>query len=185
MNIYDFDNTIFKGDSSVKFIKYSLVRHPFIVLISIFKCLFAIITFKDFNIIKSKLFSFVKHIKNLEDYLDMYINRNMKNIKKLYLNNQKEDDIIISATFDFIIKRFCQKLNIKYYIATRYDIEKGMIIGNNCKGEEKVKQLYLNFAHLEVNEAYSDSDSDIPMLKLAKVAYKVKRDKLIKLNLNK
>ena len=185
MNIYDFDNTIFKGDSSVKFIKYSLVRHPFIVLISIFKCLFAIITFKDFNIIKSKLFSFVKHIKNLDGYLDKYINKNMKNIKQFYLNNQREDDIIISATCDFIIKRFCQKLNIKYYIATRYDIEKGIIVGNNCKGEEKVKQFYLNFAHPEVNEAYSDSDSDIPMLKLAKVAYKVKGDKLIKLNLNK
>lgn len=185
MNIYDFDNTIFKGDSSVKFIKYSLIRHPFIVLVSTFKSLFAIITFKDFNIIKGNMFSFVKHIKNFDNYMDKYIDKNIKNIKQFYLNNQKEDDVIISATCDFIIDRFCKKLNIKYYIATRYDIDKGIIIGSNCKGEEKVKQFYLNFAHPEVNEAYSDSDSDIPMLKLAKVAYKVKGNKLIKLYLNK
>ena len=45
MNIYDFDNTIFKGDSSIKFIKYSLLRHPFIVIPSMFKSLWECIKY--------------------------------------------------------------------------------------------------------------------------------------------
>lgn len=184
MNIYDFDNTIFKGDSSVKFLFYSLLRYPFIVIISLFKSLYAIITFKEYDIIKSKMFSFVKHINNYNEYLDKYVDSKMKYIKKFYLDKQKDNDVIISATFDFIIERFCNRLNIKYFIASKYDIDKCMIIGKNCKGEEKVKQFYLNFKDPIVNETYSDSDSDIPMLKLGKVAYKVKGNKLIELNLN-
>ena len=173
MNIYDFDNTIFKGDSSIKFIKYSLLRHPFIVIPSMFKSLWECIKYvfhrSDFNKIKSSMFSFVRKIKNIDEYLDIYVDKKMKYIKKFYYENQKDDDVIISATYDFIIKRFCKRLNIKYFIASKYDIKNGINIGNNPI----------------VNEAYSDSNSDLPMLKLAKTAYLVQDDKLIKLNLNK
>ncbi len=31
MNVYDFDGTIYNGDSGVDFIKYSIIKHPFIV----------------------------------------------------------------------------------------------------------------------------------------------------------
>ena len=182
MNIYDFDNTIFKGDSSYKFIIYSLFRHPFIVIISLFKGLIAKIKNKEFKIIKSEIFSFVKYIKDFDNYMDKYINKNMKNIKEFYSKNKKEDDVVISASFDFIIERFCQKLNIKYVISSKYDVSNGHIIGENCKGEEKVKALYLYFNKPVINEAYSDSYSDLPMLKLAKRAYLVKNDKITLIN---
>ena len=76
MNIYDFDNTIFKGDSSVKFIKYSLIRHPFIVTISIIKGFKEGLkyAFKKSNLglVKSELFSFVKNISNFDEYISLY-----------------------------------------------------------------------------------------------------------------
>lgn len=179
MNIYDFDNTIFKGDSSVKFIKYSLIRHPFLVIKSSIKALIAVIKKESFDIVKSELFSFVKDINKFDIYMDKFINKNIKNIKEFYLERKREDDVIISASFDFIIERFCNKLNIKYVISSKYDVSKGIIIGKNCKGEEKVKQLYLYFKDPVINEAYSDSLSDIPMLKLGKKAYLVKGNNLI------
>ena len=71
MNIYDFDNTIFKGDSSIKFIKYSLLRHPFLVLVASLKSLGEVIKYifkkSDFEKIKGKMFSFVKRINNLDE----------------------------------------------------------------------------------------------------------------------
>lgn len=186
MNIYDFDNTIFKGDSSIKFIKYSLVRHPFIVLWSLLKASFEFIKYKfkksSFDIVKSKMYSFVKYIKNFDDYINCFVDKNMKNIKDFYLKNQKEDDVIISASFSFIVNPFCERLKIKYVIASEYNIEECMMIGHNCKGEEKVRRLLLYFNNPIVNEAYSDSYSDIPMLKLAKKAYLVKNEKLIEMN---
>ena len=80
------------------------------------------------------------------------------------------------------MKPFCEKLNIKHIIASKYDIKKGTIIGKNCKGKEKVKRLKEYYKNYKVNNAYSDSMSDIPMLKLAKNAYLVKDEELILLN---
>ena len=107
-----------------------------------------------------------------------YVLRKQKNIKKFYLEQKKDNDVIISASFDFIIKPFCESLGIKNVIATKYDVKKGHIIGVNCKGEEKVKRFNEQFKNVKVDKAYSDSLSDIPMFTLAKKAYLVKGEKL-------
>lgn len=189
MNIYDFDNTIFKGDSSVRFIKYSLIRYPLKVLYSFIKSLKESIKYvfhkSNFGNIKSELFSFIKYIDNLDDYINDYVLKNQHRIKKFYLEQKKDNDVIISASFDFIVKPFCEKLGIKYIIATKYDIKKGIIIGNNCKGREKVIRFKEIFNNKEVNEAYSDSLSDIPMFNLAKKAYLVKDNNIILYENNK
>lgn len=183
MNIYDFDDTIFNGDSSVKFIKFSFVHHPFLVLWSIFKSIKEVIKywFKKSNIgnIKSILFSFVKDIKDLDNYMNDYVIKNMKNIKNFYIEQKQDDDVVISASFDFIVRPFCEKLGIKYIIATKYDTKKGCIIGNNCKGKEKIRRFNEIFKNKEVSCAYSDSLSDIPMFEIAKKAYLVKENELI------
>ncbi len=184
MNVYDFDNTIFKGDSSIKFILYSFIRHPFLVLGSLIKSLKEIVKYifkkSDLGLIKSDMFSFVKHIDNLDNYVNKFIVKYKKNIKEFYLKSQKEDDLVISASFDFIIKPFCEYLGIHNVIATKYDVKNGKIIGKNCKGEEKVKRFKEIYQDKVVLNAYSDSLSDVPMLKMAKNAYLVKNEQIIK-----
>lgn len=183
MNIYDFDDTIFSGDSSVRFIKYSFFKHPFLVLWCIIKGLKESIKylFKKSNIglIKSELFSFVKHIDNLDEYMEDYVIEHQKYIKKFYLEQQKEDDVVISASFEFIVKPFCDKLGIKTVIGTKYDTKKGCIVGKNCKGKEKIVRFNKVFKDYHVNEAYSDSLSDIPMFEIADKAFLVKDNELI------
>jgi HAD superfamily phosphoserine phosphatase-like hydrolase len=182
MNIYDFDNTIIKGDSSYKFIGYSFLKHPLLVIWSILasfkEWLKSLFGKSNFGLIKSELFSFVKKIDNFDQYMEDFVLSKMKYIKKFYLENQKEDDLVISASFDFIIIPFCNHLGIKNVIATKYDVKEGHIIGYNCKGKEKVRRFKEKYADSVVNEAYSDSLSDIPMLMLAKKAYLVKDDKI-------
>lgn len=183
MNIYDFDETIFDGDSSVCFIKYSLCHHPGKVLIAFFKSLGKMIKKilgkSSFGEVKGALFSFVKDIKDFDDYMDKYVAKYVHRIKPYYFNNQKESDVIISASFEFIVKPLCDKLNIKNVIATKYDVKTGNIIGENCKSEEKVKRFREVYKKAEVLEAYSDSLTDVPMLKLAKKAYLVKGYELV------
>ncbi len=179
MNLYDFDNTIIKGDSSVKLIKYSFFRHPIMLIISSIKALKEVIKGSSLGSIKSELFSFVKKIPDLDSYINKFILKNKKHIKKFYLERQKENDVVISASFDFIIVPFCHSLGIKNVIATKYDTKKGCIIGKNCKGEEKVKRFKEVYKDAKVFEAYSDSLSDLPMFKLAKKAYLVKNEQII------
>lgn len=183
MNIYDFDNTIFDGDSSVNFIKYSLVHHPFMVTWSFIKALKESIKYmfkkSDFGKIKSELFSFVKNIDNLDEYMNDYVLKYRKNIKKFYMEQQKDNDVVISASFEFIVKPFCDALGIKSVIATKYDTKNGCIIGKNCKGKEKIVRFKKIYKNPLVEEAYSDSLSDIPMFEIAKKAFLVKNDKII------
>ena len=179
MNLYDFDNTIIKGDSSIKFIKYSLVRHPIMLSITSFKALKEYIKGSSLGNVKSELFSFVKKLPDLDSYINKFILKNKKHIKKFYLERQKENDVVISASFDFIIIPFCHSIGIKNVIATKYDTKKGCIIGKNCKGEEKVKRFRKVYSNAKVFEAYSDSLSDTPMFILAKKAYLVKNEQII------
>lgn len=183
MNIYDFDDTIFSGDSSVKFIGYSLVRHPLLVLWSFVKGIKEGIKFlfkkSNFGLIKSELFSFVKDINDLDEYMNNYVLKHQKDIKKFYLEQRQDDDVVISASFDFIVRPFCESLGIKHIICTDFDTKKGKIVGKNCKGKEKIVRFKKLFKNPKVNEAYSDSLSDIPMFEIAKKAYVVKGDKLI------
>lgn len=183
MNIYDFDDTIFAGDSSVEFIKYSFGKHPFLVLWCGLKglkeCIKYLFKKSNVGLIKSELFSFVKDIKNLDEYMNDYVLKYQNRIKRFYLEQQKDDDVIISASFDFIVRPFCEKLGIKHIIATEYDTKKGCIIGKNNKGKEKIVRFNKIFKNPKVNEAYSDSLSDIPMFEIAKKAYLVKDEELI------
>ena len=64
-------------------------------------------------------------------------------------------------------------------IGSRVNKKTGKFTGLNCHGEEKVRRLNKVYKDIKVNESYSDSRSDIPILKLAKKAFYVKGDKLI------
>lgn len=181
MNIYDFDNTIYEGDTFVDIIKYSFVRHPFKVLKSSIKTIKYYNQYKknniSFEIVKETLLSFLFTIKDREDYINNFINKNKYKIKDWYKNNQKNDDIIISASYDIWIRPFCEAIGIKNVIATKTD-ENGKIIGKNCKRKEKVKRLYNEYPDIIVNESYSDSSSDIPMLELGKKSFVVDHNKV-------
>lgn len=182
MYLFDFDNTIYDGDSSLDLVLYSLVRHPLIVICSMFKTVYIFILYifkvKSFNIVKESIFSFLYKIKDLDSYIDIFVLKHKHKIKKWYISRDKSNDVIISASYDLWIKPFCKSIGVYNVICTNVN-KNGKIIGNNCKGKEKVimfKKLYKN---VKVNEAYSDSYSDKPILDLAKKGYIVKKNNII------
>lgn len=67
-------------------------------------------------------------------------------------------------------------------IGSRVDKKTGKFDGLNCHGEEKVKRLNKEIKDYQVMSAYSDSQSDIPILKLAKKQYLVKGNGIIEVN---
>ena len=183
MNIYDFDNTIYKGDTNIDLILYSFVRHPFSVSISLIKTIFIYIKYKrklvSFEKVKEVMLSFLFKIKDLDKYLDKFVDSHLKNIKSWYIKNHKDDDIVISASYELWVKKFCNKINIKNVIGTVTD-NKGNIIGKNCKNKEKINRLNKEFPGIKINNAYSDSLDDISMFEVSTKAYLVKGNELIK-----
>ena len=63
-------------------------------------------------------------------------------------------------------------------IATEYDVKTGKIIGENCYGDAKRIAFLKRFPEKKLTAFYSDSMSDLPMMKLAGRGFLVKGEKV-------
>ncbi len=182
MNIYDFDDTIYNGDTNRDILMYGFKKHPFLVLKALKKAKKLQKDYKrgviEFERVKEAMLSFIFEIKNYPKFINDFVDSHMKNIKPWYISRRTQNDIVISASYELWIMQFCKRLGIRYVIATKTDSE-GRIIGKNCKGAEKLKRLASVIPNAVIVSAYSDSSCDIPILESARTAYVVEGNKLI------
>lgn len=185
INLYDFDNTIYEGDSSTDFFFYSLMKYPIIIKV-IPKIIINAIKYKTKYIskteMKENIFSFLKYIPNIDQHVLDFWNTHECYIKDFYIAKKHDKDIIISASPEFLLNPIIERLNVLDFMGSRVNKKNGKFKGLNCHGEEKVKRLNAKYKEYTVLESYSDSKSDIPILRLAKKQYIVKGKKLIPSN---
>lgn len=183
MNIYDFDKTIYDGDSSIDFYKFCVKKNKILILNS-FKVLFYYFLYffklKNKNDVKEAFFSFMKRINNPEIVISIFFEEYKYKIKKFYLLKNHSKDIIISASPEFLLKPFASYLKVKDLIASDVDICTGKFRKDNCKGKNKVKYLKEKYPKIIVNTVYSDSLSDTPLMNISKNAYIVKGNEIKK-----
>lgn len=182
MNIYDFDKTIYDGDSTIDFYIFSFKKKPSIIrylpnqIYGFFKYIFGICTKLEF---KEKFYSFLKGIPNVDEFVLMFWNDKNIKIKSWYLERKRESDVVISASPEFLLQPICKELKIRHLIASKVNRNTGICEGENCYGEEKVIRLKKYFKNLQIKEFYSDSLSDEPISKLAEKSYIVIKEKII------
>lgn len=181
MNIYDFDNTIYNGDTNKDLIKYAFKKHPLLVIKSLRKAKRLrkdlkrnLVTFEN---IKEAMLSFIFEIENYPSFINSFVDSHMNKIKPWYMAKKTENDVIISASYDLWINLFAKRLGVKVVIATKVD-SNGKIIGMNCKGEEKVRRLREILPEARVATAYGDSETDKYILDIASAAFVVEGHKL-------
>lgn len=185
MNVYDFDKTIYNGDSTLDFYFFCIKKKPLILkklpkqLYSAIKYKMKIITKTEF---KENFYSFLQVLDNVDDLLEEFWNMNKSKIKDFYLKQKSKNDVIISASPNFLLDPICKQLDIQYLIASQVDKHTGKYTGINCYGEEKVRRFNELFPNLQIDNFYSDSLSDTPIAKCAKQAFLVKNDELQKWN---
>lgn len=181
MNVYDFDKTIYDGDSTADFYMFSLKRHKKIIILapSLFGAFVKFYVFKkgtktDF---KQVMYRFLRYCDTDRDIADFW-EKNKHKIKKYYLNQKRDDDVIISASPEFLLEPIMRILSIKTLMASRVDKHTGIYDGINCHGKEKVRRFYEKFPDGKIDEFYSDSYSDTPLAEIAEKAYIVKGETL-------
>ena len=177
MNVYDFDGTIYNGDSTVDFFLYVVKRKPS-ALLHLPKQAWGFVLYGMKRIDKTKLkeyfFSFLPAI-NTEELAESFWNQNQDKIFDWYLNQQKQDDIVISASPTFLLQPICNRLGIRCLIASEVDPKTGMFTGENCRGPEKVQRLASEYNVTHIDNFYSDSCSDLPLAKIADKAFLVEK----------
>lgn len=182
MNIYDFDETIYDSDSTKDFYFYCLKKHPKMlrsVPAMLWAFLLYILGVKTKTQFKEKMYGFLRYIPDIDRAVCDFWDKNEYKVKKWYIERHKDNDIIISASPQFLLEPICVRLGIKNLIASRVDKHTGLYTGENCWGEEKVVRLNNEFPDAICEEFYSDSLSDTPLANLSKTAKIIRGDKLI------
>ena len=175
---YDFDKTIYDGDSSTDFFVFMLLHRPYLLLFApYFLVVLALYAIKIVSKkkVKELLFFYIPwHKKSLSKLVNKFWEKHANKIFDWYSFQKKEDDIIISASLTFLLEPIMNMLSIKNWISTKYIVETGKIDGENCYGNEKLVQFKKKLKNQELEAFYSDSLSDLPMMKYARTAYLVK-----------
>lgn len=182
MNAYDFDGTIYDGDSTIDFYFYCLHKNPWIAVyvfrqaLGIFRHIVGMI---DTTRMKEVFFSFLPALDDPEILAVSFWETRHGKIKSWYLERKRENDVVVSASPEFLLRPICARLGIELPIATRMDPRSGRIQGRNCKGAEKPLRFAERFPERDIQEFYSDSLSDAPLAKLAEKAFLVKKSDLL------
>jgi HAD superfamily phosphoserine phosphatase-like hydrolase len=175
MNVYDFDGTIYAGDSTVDFFLFALKCNPSLICY-VPRQAWGFLLYGLKRISKTELkeyfFSFLSGL-DAEKLAEDFWNQNQHRIYKWYLDQQQPDDIIISASPKFLLQPICNRLGIHHLIASKVDPETGMFAGENCRGQEKVRRLESEYNVNHIDSFYSDSLSDRPLAGIADKAFLV------------
>lgn len=177
MNVYDFDGTIYGGDSTVDFYLWCLGKRPAILACAprqgwgvLRRTAGAI----DTRRMKEAFFSFLPLLEDPEALADAFWEEREAGIQGWYRERKRESDVVVSASPEFLLAPICARLGIRPPIATRMDPKSGRIQGPNCKGEEKVRRFRERFPEGRIEKFYSDSLTDAPLAALAEEAFLVK-----------
>lgn len=183
VKVYDFDSTIYKGDSSVDFFLFTFKRYPLSIIRILPQLVLAFILYFCRKMPKKKLketfFSFLQYIADVEGHIEEFWKINYKKMEEWYL--QVEDhskDVIISASPEFLLQIPARRVGVDQLIASKVDIKTGKFLSENCYGQEKVRRLFDIYPDCTILECYSDSYSDKPLLDIAQKSYLVNKNEI-------
>ncbi|WP_458863491.1 haloacid dehalogenase-like hydrolase [Acidaminobacterium chupaoyuni] len=178
---YDFDKTVYHGDSSTHFTLWCLRHYPktwlHLPAMAGWSLLYACKIVKK-TLFKSHLFGYLKFLSDPQKSVDLFWQSHEQNLKAWYLAKDHSRDVIISASPTFLLEGVCRRLGVLSLLATPMDPRTGRIHGENCWGEEKVCRLNGWNPDSHLLEFYSDSYSDTPLARLADKAFLVEGDLL-------
>lgn len=184
MNVYDFDNTIYDGESIYDFFFFVLKKNPYLI-IHIPKVVNCLLKHKQNKITIDKLIEVCEKIvrdflkNNKEDtdtIIENFWKKNKKKLKSEFIKKLTKEDVIITGCPNFLMDYL--NLPVREVIGTDYDIKEGKM-KFLCFGENKVKIFNERFPNEKINEFYTDSLSDSPLMQLANRGYLVKKNKII------
>lgn len=187
MNVYDFDNTIYAGESCFDLFLFYVRKHPDLLRL-LPKVVFAFakykrgkVTVEEFleryaPLVEEKL----RQIPDIEADMLEFWDGHMHKIKPWYAELRQPDDLWITAAPDFSMHEVCERLGVGQCLATRVEPSTGKILHFNLR-ERKIDAFRAGYADAEIEKFYTDSpENDAPLIALAKEAFVVKGDRITK-----
>ena len=185
MNVYDFDNTIYSGESTLDYYFFCVKHHPrlirfvFIVLVKLVKYKLCLISEDELmGVCKKYVYAYLRDCPDSRELAEKFWLKNIRKIKPFYARLHKDDDVVISASFGFMLRPAMEKLGVKNLLCSEVNLETGEI-ERLCFRRNK-KTLFESVYTSEINSFYTDSLNDMPLMKIAENAYLVKGERIEK-----
>lgn len=186
MNVYDFDNTIYNGESALHFFWFCLKKKP-VLLKVLFPILRDLVRYKRCRMSKEEFKnrgayyteSFFNLFDDIYAVIDEFWDRNEHKIRNFYFRIKRDDDVIVTANIDVLVDVIFRRMGVKNYIATHFDMNTGKL-GEVCFGEVKAKLFKEKYGD-NIDKFFTDSYNDKPLMDMANEVYMVKRGVIEKL----
>ncbi len=176
MNVYDFDKTLFWGDSEDRFFDYlsrqkgygfHVARFHFYEFLADHKLIH-----KTFA--RQRQYRVLIRIRRKDD-LDRLLNAYWDEVEKYlmpwYEKVKRPDDVIASGTPRFIMEPIVKRMGLKNLVATEMDTYTGKITGRFAVAEGKLENFLKQYTKDDIDLFYSDAYSDHFLADIAKQAY--------------
>lgn len=176
MNVFDFDGTLYDGDSGTDFYRFCLRRRKSLVRYwprQVYGWLGKHLLRRDNTWMKQRYYAFFKGIDAVamaEEFWD----ENIDQMFPWYRDVQDDSDLVISASPEFLVKAACRRIGVSNVIASEVDPRTGRCLGRNCRDHEKVNRFRREYGDAEIGDFYSDSYADTPLAELAERAFMIK-----------
>ncbi len=191
MRVFDFDNTIYDGESGVDFFFYYVKKFPIQIakyIPSFAECVYKYKAGKlsidevltDYAYIPREC---CRKFENAEAEIKKFWDTHQKKVKKWITDMMREDDVIVSASPEPLLLEICGRLGIKNVICTGFDIKTGEI-SQICFRDNKIKMFRDAYGDAVIDEFYTDSMNDKPFMDISKDVYYVTGDKIEKIKEN-
>lgn len=187
MRVFDFDGTIYDGESLFDLYLYSARHDP-----KVFRFIAPVLRYA----VKYKLgratleqmeygvdrmaegylteLNRSRRVASVEQLVNDFWDRNYPRIKPWY--QPEPDDVILTASFDLTVGEACRRLGVRNLVASKVDLETMRVtyLNFNTNKARRFRELYGPDA--VVDEFYTDSKFDQPMIDMARRAFMVKGD---------
>lgn len=182
MRVLDFDNTVYNGESVLDFYIFSLRYNPKAVKM-LFTVLKYALRYKAGKMTLEELekgcaayaHDYICSFSEPEKMVVSFWNSHMKKIKKWY--TPQKDDIIMTASFNVIMDEVCKRLGVSRCVCSVINKDTLEVEYLNFNKNKKEKFIEL-FGGAVIDEFYTDSISDMPIIEIAKSAYLVRGSKI-------
>ena len=126
MNVYDFDRTIYPGDSSIHFWRFCMLHYPKTMRV-IPRATAAMVRYKrkrcTWSDVMEVFFTFLRHVPDVREAVDAFWDKNADKIYEWYLDRKHEADVIISADFKHHVIAMALEEGLSVIAMTHYASE--------------------------------------------------------------
>ena len=180
MKVFDFDSTIYRGESPVDFTFY-MIRHNKKIVRYVPRIMVTLAGYKMHLIKKEKLESlsneFIEKVLDDPDSLSEFVSQfwatHAHKLNKDIVRLIDSGDVIITASPSFLINGVSDMLNTRHILGTEIDLQQKKLVWYNF-GDNKVERYRSIYGYRQIDAFYTDSFYDEYLMDISREVYIVR-----------